>query len=213
MEARAGVARYSNKAENLDIGSKASDALGIPGVNVDRWSSGLATISVAGYADPIVGYSGSIPWNRAETNFDLVANFTKIFSNHTFKFGTNFKRGREELLQTQDAGGPRGEFQFRNNTTSIPGAAVLDQVNSLASLLLDTPSLFRRDLAIQFPTNRLRTLATYFQDKWQVSQKLTLDLGVRHDFFPPSVPRLREVGRITISTTTHCGWPDMGISP
>src|SRR5690242_4455299 len=190
-EARVGLGRYSNKAENLDIGTNASDAIGIKGANLDRWTSGLASISVGGYADPLVGYSASIPWNRAETNFDYVGNFTKVHSNHTFKFGVDLRRGREELLQTQDAGGPRGEFQFRNNTTSTPGAAVLDQVNSMASLLLDAPQTMRRDLAVIFPTNRLWMLFSYFQDKWQVNQKLTIDLGLRHDFYPPGKPRLK----------------------
>lgn len=191
MEARAGLSRYSNKAENLDIGTNAAEVIGIKGANLDRWTSGLTSISIGGYADPIVGYSASVPWNRAETNFDFVGNFTKIYSNHTLKWGANLRRGREELLQTQDAGGPRGEYQFRSNQTSIPGAAVLDQVNALASMLLDTPQTFRRDLAVQFPTNRLWMLFTYFQDKWQVSSKLTIDLGLRHDFYPPGKPRLK----------------------
>ncbi len=191
MELRVGVSRYSNRAENLDIGTNAAEALGINGANLDRWTSGLTSISVGGYADPIVGYAASVPWNRAETNFDYVGNFTKIRGNHTLKWGVDLRRGREELLQTQDAGGPRGEYQFRNNQTSVPGAAVLDQVNALASLLLDTPQQFRRDLAVQFPTNRLWTFYSYFQDKWQVSQKLTVDLGLRHDFYPPGKPRLK----------------------
>ncbi len=190
LEARLGLSRYSNVAENLDAGTNAAEQLGIKGANLDRWTSGLTAISVGGYADPFVGYGASVPWNRAETTFDYVANFTKIMSNHTIKWGANLRRTREELLQTQDAGGPRGEFQFRNNQTSISGAPVLDQVNSLASMLLDIPSLFRRDLAVQFPTQRLWMFFGYFQDKWQVSQKLTVDLGVRYDFYPPGTPRL-----------------------
>jgi hypothetical protein len=191
MEARVGLSRYSNVATNLDTGTNAAESIGIKGANLDNWTSGLTTMSVSGYADPLVGYSGSLPWNRAETNFDYVINFTKIHSNHTFKWGMDLRHGREELLQTQDAGGPRGEYQFRDQQTSIPGAAVVDQVNGLASMLLDTPNLFRRDLSVQFPTNRIYNLFSYFQDKWQVSQKLTLDLGLRHDFYPPGTPRLK----------------------
>jgi hypothetical protein len=188
-EFRAGVSRYSNKAQNLDYGTQASAALGIQGANLDDWSSGLTSMSVGGYADPLVGYSASVPWNRAETNIDLVGNFTKILHNHTIKFGADLRRLRDELLQTQDAGGPRGEFQFRNNQTSTTGAAVLDQVNGLASFLLDAPQLVRRDLAIEFPSYRAWMLFTYLQDKWQVTPKLTVDLGLRHDYYPPATPR------------------------
>jgi len=190
-EGRLGVGRYSNKAENLDIGTNASETLGIRGVNLDRWSSGLTTISVGGYADPLVGYVNSLPWNRAETNIDLVNNWTNIRSNHTIKFGVDVRRLRDELLQTQDAGGPRGQFSFGNNQTSTSGAAVQAQVNGLASFLLDVPSQIQRDLAVAFPAYRAWMVFSYLQDKWQVTQKLTIDLGLRHDFYPPATPRLK----------------------
>ncbi len=189
-EFRVGLGRYSNKAQNLDYGTNASAAIGINGANLDAWSSGLSSMNVGGYANPLVGYSASLPWNRAETNIDMVANVTKIFQNHTVKIGADLRRLRDELLQTQDAGGPRGEFVFGNNQSSAPGGAVLAQVNGLASFLLDSPGTVQRDLAIAFPAYRAWMLFTYIQDKWQVSPKLTIDLGVRHDYYPPATPRL-----------------------
>ncbi len=190
-EARIGVGRYSNVAENLDAGTNAAEAIGIKGANLDRWTSGITSMSVSGYSDPLVGYSGSLPWNRAETNIDFVSNWTKLARNHTIKFGVDMRRLRDELLQTQDAGGPRGEYQFRNNQTSTAGGKVLDQVNALASMLLDVPNTFRRDLAVMFPSYRATMVFSYLQDKWQVTPKLTLDLGLRHDFYPPATPRLK----------------------
>ena len=190
MESRAGFGRYANLARNLDYGTKAAEAIGIKGANLDDWTSGLSQISVSGYADPLVGYGASLPWNRAETNIDVVNNWTKLLRNHTIKFGADLRRLRDELLQTQDAGGPRGQFNYGNNQTSTSGAAVLAQANAIASFLLDVPSNFQRDLAIVFPAYRATMLFTYLQDKWQVSPKLTLDLGVRHDFYPPAKPRL-----------------------
>jgi hypothetical protein len=189
-EARVGLGRYANIAETVDAGTNASEAIGIKGVNLDRWTSGLTSINVSGYANPLVGYSASLPWKRSETNIDFVNNWTKLLHNHTIKFGMDLRRIRDDLLQTQDAGGPRGEFQFGNNQTSVPGATVLSQVNGLASFLLDVPSRFRRDLAVMFPAYRATMLFTYIQDKWQASPKLTMDIGLRHDFYPPATPRL-----------------------
>ena len=190
-EARIGVGRYSNVAENLDAGTNASEAIGIKGVNLDRWTSGISSMNISGYSNPLVGYQNSLPWNRAETNIDLVNNWTKLLRNHSIKFGIDIRRLRDELLQTQDAGGPRGEFQFRNNVTSAPGGKVLDQVNAFASFLLDAPSTLQRDLAVMFPSYRATMVFTYVQDKWQVTPKLTIDLGLRHDFYPPATPRLK----------------------
>jgi hypothetical protein len=189
-DARIGLSRYSNVAENLDSGTNAAQAVGIPGANLDRWSSGLSSMDVSGYNNPLVGFAGSLPWNRAETHFNFVNNWTKMLQNHTIKFGVDVRRLRDELLQTQDAGGSRGEFQFRNNQTSTPGAPVVDQVNAMASFLLDVPNTVRRDLAILFPSYRATMFFTYVQDKWQVTPKLTIDLGLRHDMYPPATPRL-----------------------
>jgi hypothetical protein len=190
-EARIGLSRYANKAYNLDYGTKAADQIGIKGANLDDWTSGLTTITVDGYPDPLVGYSASLPWNRAETNIDFVNNWTKVVHNHTIKFGADVRRLRDELLQTQDAGGPRGQINFGSNQTSIAGAKILSQANGLADLLVDAPYRLQRDLAIVFPAYRATMLFTYVQDKWIVTPKLTLDMGLRWEFYPPATPRLK----------------------
>ncbi|MDP2989417.1 MAG: TonB-dependent receptor, partial [Kiritimatiellota bacterium] len=190
-EARVGLGRYSNKAETFDAGTNAAEAIGIKGVNLDRWTSGLTSMNISGYANPLVGYTASLPWNRAETNFNFVSNWTKLLRNHTVKFGVDIRRLRTEMLITHEPGGSRGEYQFGNNQTAIPGSTVLSQANALASFLLDVPSVFQRARAETFPSIRATQLFTYIQDKWQVTPKLTLDLGLRHEFYPPMTPRLR----------------------
>ena len=47
-EFRVGVAHYHNDALNSDYGTTASKDIGIPGVNIDAWTSGLASINVNG---------------------------------------------------------------------------------------------------------------------------------------------------------------------
>ena len=39
-----------------------------------------------------------------------------------------------------------------------------------------------------FPARRNTIYNLYFQDKWQISQKLTLDLGLRWEYWPSSTP-------------------------
>jgi len=188
-EARVGLSRYSNVARNSDYGTKAAEAIGIKGANLDDWTSGLTQITMDGYPSPFVGYGASLPWNRAETNFNFVNNWTKVLDNHTIKFGVDIRRLREELLQTQDAGGPRGQISFSQNNSSVTGAKVLSQANGLAALLVDFPSQVQRDAAVMFPTQRATMLFGYIQDKWVVTPKLTVDLGVRWEFYPPVTPR------------------------
>jgi len=46
-----------------------------------------------------------------------------------------------------------------------------------------------RDLATYFPTYRASEFFAFGQDKWVVSPKLTVDLGLRWEFYPPATPR------------------------
>src|SRR5215831_15069537 len=73
-EFRLGFSRYKNVADNQDTGSKIADQLGIPGVNLDRFTSGMPYFNIDGFTNPVVGFSPSLPWIRAETNVDLVSN-------------------------------------------------------------------------------------------------------------------------------------------
>ena len=187
-EFRVGVAHYHNDAYNSDYGIPAATNIGIPGANIDAWSSGMSWINInGGVTDPLVGYSPSLPWKRAEANIDAVNTWTKTVGNHTVKWGVDFRRLRDDLLQTQQFS-PRGRFEFDTAQSSIPGAAK-GFGNSFASFLLDVPSLVGRDLATYFPTYRASELFVFGQDKWVVTPKLTLDLGLRWEYYPPATPR------------------------
>src|SRR5215510_10853209 len=115
--------------------------------------------------------------------------FTKVAGNHTIKVGEDFRNTRDFLLQTQDNGGPRGQFQFRSPQTSIPSdaAATAGFANAFASFLLDAPSLVQRDLKVTDPGVRFWAFFTFIQDKWAVNQKLTIDLGLRHEYYSPFI--------------------------
>ena len=190
MELRAGVAHYHNEAQNSDYGTAASTALGIQGVNLDAFTSGLVGINLnGGYSGPLVGYSASVPWVRAEANISVVNSWTKNFRNHTFKWGGDLRRVRDELLQTQTFS-PRGVFNFADGQTSIPGGKT-SYTNNIASFLLDVPNQSGRDLATYFPAYRAWQFFGYGQDQWVVSPKLTLNLGLRWEFYPPATPRLK----------------------
>jgi len=191
-EVRFGVSRYRNDAFNADYRTNASDAIGIRGVNVSEFTSGLTGIQIAGYSGPVVGYSPSLPWIRSETVFNLVNHWTRTMGNHTVKWGVDIRRIRDELLQNQTFS-PRGRFDFGVGTTALNCAAPCDNrtgfTNAFASFLLDLPSQVGRDLPLFFPAYRATQLFSFFQDKWQVSKKLTVDFGLRWEFYPPGTPR------------------------
>lgn len=190
MQLRVGVAYYHNEAHNADFGTNASTALGVPGVNIDPFSSGLFGVNLnGGYSGPIIGYSASLPWKRAEANIDLVNSWTKTLANHTIKWGFDMRRIRDELLQMQTFS-PRGVFNFGDGQTAIPGAKT-SFTNNIASFLLDLPSGTGRDLATYFPAYRAWQYFFYGQDQWIVNKKLTINAGLRWEIYPAAKPRLK----------------------
>jgi len=187
MEFRFGIVRNRNEATNIDHGLTTSKDIGIPNVNLDDWSSAPTEIQIDGYTNPVVGFVNSLPWRRSVTNFNFVNNWTKTKGTHVIKWGVDIRRERQDIIQTQ-VFNPRGRFVFTAGPASLNGNPATSFGNSFAAFLLDRPNQIGRDLAVIFPARRNTIYNLYFQDKWEVTQKLTLDLGLRWEYWPSSTP-------------------------
>jgi len=202
---RVGVSYYNNVAQPSDYGQNDSQALGVPGVNISPFTSGFLSTQLGdGISQPMTGYSASLPWVRSEANVDIVNTWTKTMRNHTFKWGVDFKRVRDNLLQDQTYGA-RGIYYFGNEQTDLcvpaktnssgavtacnpPSNAPLGVWDDVAAFLLDAPYALGRDVNTYFPGLRASEFFAFGGDTWQVSPKLTVDIGLRWEFYPPATP-------------------------
>ena len=194
METRAGISHYRNIAVTSDHGSKATSDLGIPGANIDEFTSGLTQVEIPNFANPFVGYSASQPWDRGETNINVVNTWTKINGNHTFKWGADIRRLRDDLVQAQTFG-PRGHFTFGTGATTLNGGSTsTTQANNFAAFLLGTPSLngntpgVGRDTSLVSGSWRETEAFFFGQDTWHATSKLTIDAGLRWELYLPATP-------------------------
>ena len=191
MEARGGTSYYHNEALTTANGQNLAEQVGIKGVNLDEWTSGPTTINIAnGYGNYVLGYVGSLPWDRWERTWELSTTLTKVLNNHTFKFGGNFRKNSDKLLQTQDNQGPRGGFSFSGAQTGSTAdtAANSGIANSFASFLLDLPSGMARDLKVLDDVGSQHwAVYSFVHDKWQVSPRMTVDLGLRWEYDDPII--------------------------
>ena len=198
VETRIGLSHYHNVALNADAGSNASDAIGIKGVNLNGFTSGLTNIRFLGINNdnPLVGYSSSMPWDRGETNISIVNIWTKIRGNHSFKWGVDVRRLRDDLVQAQTFG-PRGRFTFGTGTTALNctvatcGTAVSPKTslaNNFAAFMIDAPTEVGRDISVISGAWRETEVFSFGQDQWQFSRKLTLTGGVRWELYLPPTP-------------------------
>ena len=118
MEVRGGTSYYHNEALTTANGQNLAEQVGIKGVNLDEWTSGPTTININnGFTNPALGYVSSLPWDRWERTWEFSTTLTKVLNNHTIKFGGNFRKNSDKLLQTQDNQGPRGGFTFSGAQT------------------------------------------------------------------------------------------------
>ncbi len=191
MEWRAGYSKYHNEALSTGTGLETSTEVGIPGANYDEFSSGISRIVInQGFTTPTLGFSASLPWDRGEETVSVVGTLTKVTGNHTMKVGTEVRHNEDFLLQIQDAGGVRGQFSFNGSQTSIPSSAASTAglANAFASFLLDVPGQIQRDVkVIDRPGTKHWAVFAFVQDKWQVSPRLTVDLGLRWEYYKPLV--------------------------
>ena len=179
MEARVGLGRYNNVAFPSGYGQSLSTAVGIPGLDFNNASSGLLAINGEGFSDPLLGTFGNFPWIHVEDNIVFDDNWSKIHGNHTMTFGLDYYRVRDDYNEVSYQG---GEMGFSAGPTTLNGGAAGTFANNFASFLLGIPSSQERSYITESPTYRQNQFFPYFGDKWQVTKKLTANLGLRWEY-------------------------------
>ena len=181
MELKSGFSRYEVYSLPLNYGKNVAQQVGLNGVNIDSDSSGLSIISTSGLTT--IGDASFIPIITINNLFQEVAGFTYIRGTHSIKFGGDLRRRQTDPFQSPTA---RGQFSFNANFTNDPTGAVAGSGSAVASLLLGFPATTTRSKYLVSPGLRNWEMAGYVQDDWRVSHWLTLNLGLRYDYYGPN---------------------------
>jgi outer membrane receptor protein involved in Fe transport len=189
FDMRFGYFKYKVNVLPFDFGKAATTDLGIPGANLDSFSSGLSEFEVQGPGDFGFNAGSGLNTNRCncpldedEKQYQVVANLTKIFGNHTAKFGADFRRASNLRVPSDEH--RSGHFTFSPNRTASPttGAGGL----GLATLLLGDVTGFSRYVSTAIDAGERQWRHFYYgQDTWRVTPKLTLAYGLRLDIINP----------------------------
>lgn len=218
-ELRLGYNRYRTNVNGIDMTTVTNQKLGIANPNPDPISStGMARIqvnSMPGMGTPVV-----YPLVNTDNLFEVVDTWNKLSGKHALKWGGEVHRNRMDRFQPQGLGlGPRGLFQFDPGPTQLNGGPGLGPygsfANGFASFLLGTPDEVGRTYMPITPTNRQTQVALFVQDTYQVTRSLTLDVGLRYEYYSPVTPRYKGgASNYDPSTNTLlvAGYGDVGLN-
>jgi len=135
----------------------------------------VPSFSIGNYT-PLAGQPG---YNNSkifsiDDDYVLTPSLTKVVGRHTLKFGADWRDMQNNYYQAP--GG--GAFNFDNLFTSQNALSAGASGNGLASLLLGYGSS-GSVLSFALPWQSLNYQAYFGQDTWQITNRLTLTLGVR----------------------------------
>src|SRR5262249_20972764 len=203
---RFGFFRYKVNVLPFDFGKNTSTDVGVPGLNLDPFSSGLfagiVEIPGTGEFDGFRFGSGlgvnrcNCPLDQDENQFQFVSNTTKLFGNHTFKFGVDVRRAYN--LRVPSDVHRAGELTFSNDRTRGPGGGGL----GLASSLLGDVSNFGRYNSTSTDARERQWRHFYYgQDTRRVNSKLTVNYGLRLDVInPQTINKPGNAGFLSLET-------------
>lgn len=178
-----GYQRQDQTVKGTDFGKDFSTSLGIPGIGgIDPREQGFPNISINGYDG--FGVPGWMPLERIEENYTLSGNMSWTKGKHAMRFGFNGVNYRMTHWQPELGAGPRGAINFTGGPTSLNGGAATNQFNGYAAFLLGEADNMQKSLQYITMTPREFQFSWYAQDRWQVSRKLTMTLGLRYELYP-----------------------------
>ena len=190
MQLNAAYLRVAIFSTPLNYQTNASTAFGLNGINVsgvaNGFASGLPLVQPSGYAN--IGDDNFIPLKYVDNTFQYNGNISWIRGAHVFKFGAGLIHRNFEATQSQF---PDANYTFDQRATSGQSGGTYNHGggNSFASLLTGVAATVQRNLSLIAPYYSTSEPNFYAQDNWRARSWLTLNLGVRWDYFSPWTER------------------------
>lgn len=153
--------------------------LGIPDVDTSIplfW--GIPFFQINGFSS--IGECNDCPFVNWNTTFQLTDNLSWTRGRHQFKMGGEYRRLRYNQI---GAVVPRGRFTFSGQYTGPNGSGGPN--NGMADYLLGLMSNTEGQVGAPIANYRNYYMAFYLQDTWKVTNRLTMNWGIRYEAEPP----------------------------
>lgn len=198
VDGTVGWTRFGQNVQSPDLGVNfGSDTLGIPGTNgPDPRESGKPAFYFSDYSS-LGNTEGWNPLFRNDQSITFNTNASWMKGKHEIRFGFDYLHHLMNHWQPELGNGPRGAFTFDAGVTALNPAALEEAVgfqagtpsfenswNSFAGFLLGTPTAAGKSSQFIKMDSKENIFGLYVRDRWRVSPKLTLSLGLRWELYP-----------------------------
>lgn len=138
--------------------------------------------------------AGWQPHFYKERTYTYTTNATKMHGAHELRFGFDMVRYHMDQWQPEVSGGPRGNISFSGDVTGAAGYTA-NYLNTYATYLMGYTTTMQKGVQLFQYTNREWQFGGYARDRWQVTNKLTVNLGLRYEYFPLIMRKDRGIER------------------
>lgn len=161
------------------FGTNVLGNLGIQGLATDPFTYGLPALTVSDYET--VQDSQNLPQTQRDNTWYFSSGFSRTAGRHTWKVGFDTTHFTMAYLQSLFV---RGNFIFDGSYTNDP-LNPNTTGDAMADFLLGFPAQTQRQVGNAQAYLRQNTFGFYAQDDWRVTPYLTINAGLRYEYFSP----------------------------
>jgi hypothetical protein len=182
-ELRVGFAKTNPETRQSDFGKNSATSLGIQGINVSEFTTGLPNLNI----NDLTGISGGpafLPVNPKQTHYQIEDTISLIKGRHALKGGYRFVLRQPSPFTNTDT---RSSISVNRTLTNNPQTN--SQGTGIATLLLGYTTGGARGFLLEPYDMTNYEHALFIQDDWKVSDRITVNLGLRYDVFVPDTEK------------------------